>query len=70
MDLNEQLFAIAKAITGSTVVKFGEVELDFGKMTRLSMRKPSSSLGLQVLGRRLRRRFGEGRRTARGDGAI
>ena len=40
MDLNEQLFAeIAKAITGSTVVKFGEVELDFGKMTRLSMRE-------------------------------
>jgi len=38
--LNEQLFAeIAKAITGSTVVKFGEVELDFGKMTRLSMRE-------------------------------
>ncbi|MBV8515610.1 MAG: lysine--tRNA ligase [Acidobacteria bacterium] len=40
MELNEQLFAeVAKAITGSTVVKFGEVELDFGKMTRLSMRE-------------------------------
>ncbi|HEV8423095.1 MAG TPA: lysine--tRNA ligase [Chthoniobacterales bacterium] len=40
MELNEQLFAdITKAITGSTVVKFGEVELDFGKMTRLSMRE-------------------------------
>jgi lysyl-tRNA synthetase class 2 len=40
MDLNEQLFAdIAKGITGSTIVKFGEVELDFGKMTRLSMRE-------------------------------
>jgi lysyl-tRNA synthetase class 2 len=40
MDLNEQLFAeIAKAITGSTTVKFGETELDFEKMTRLSMRE-------------------------------
>jgi lysyl-tRNA synthetase class 2 len=40
MDLNEQLFAeIAKAITSSTIVKFGEIELDFGKMTRLSMRE-------------------------------
>ena len=40
MELNEQLFAeIAKAITGSTIVKFGEAELDFGKMTRLSMRE-------------------------------
>jgi lysyl-tRNA synthetase, class II len=40
MDLNEQLFAeIAKKITGSTVVKYGDVELDFGKMERLSMRQ-------------------------------
>jgi lysyl-tRNA synthetase class 2 len=40
MDLNEQLFAqLAKEITGSTVVKFGEVELDFGKFTRLTMRE-------------------------------
>jgi len=40
MELNEQLFAgVAKAITGSTIVKFGETELDFGKMTRLSMRE-------------------------------
>src|SRR5882724_9416527 len=40
MDLNEQLFAeLAKTITGSTIVKFGDVELDFGKMTRLSMRE-------------------------------
>src|SRR5437868_5789050 len=40
MDLNEQLFGeLAKAITGSTAVKFGEAELDFGKMTRLSMRE-------------------------------
>jgi lysyl-tRNA synthetase, class II len=40
MDLNEALFArLAKAITGSTVVKYGEVELDFGKMQRLTMRQ-------------------------------
>src|SRR5258708_7774684 len=40
MDLNEQLFAqIAKAITGSTTVKYGEVELDFSKMQRLTMRE-------------------------------
>jgi lysyl-tRNA synthetase class 2 len=39
MDLNEQLFAqLAKEITGSTVVKFGEVELDFGSFQRLTMR--------------------------------
>jgi len=32
MDLNEQLFAqVAKAITGSTTVKYGEVDLDFSK---------------------------------------
>ena len=40
MDLNEQLFALlAKEITGSTVVKFGEVDLDFGKFQRLTMRE-------------------------------
>jgi lysyl-tRNA synthetase class 2 len=40
MDLNEQLFAqVAKSITGSTIVKYGDVELDFGKMQRLSMRE-------------------------------
>jgi lysyl-tRNA synthetase, class II len=40
MTLNEQLFAhLAKEITGSTMVKFGEVELDFGKLQRLSMRE-------------------------------
>jgi lysyl-tRNA synthetase class 2 len=40
MDLNEQLFAeLAQAICGSTKVKFGEVELDFGKFERLSMRE-------------------------------
>ena len=40
MDLNEQLFAeVAKNITGSTIVKYGDVELNFGKMERLSMRE-------------------------------
>ncbi len=40
MDLNEQLFAsLAKTIIGSTVVKFGEVDLDFGKFQRMTMRE-------------------------------
>jgi lysyl-tRNA synthetase class 2 len=40
MDMNEQLFALlAKNITGSTTVKFGETELDFSKMSRLTMRE-------------------------------
>jgi len=40
MELNEQLFALlAKTITGSTTVKYGEHELDFSKMTRLTMRE-------------------------------
>ncbi|HWY43533.1 MAG TPA: lysine--tRNA ligase [Candidatus Sulfotelmatobacter sp.] len=40
MDLNEALFArLAKAITGSTIVKYGDTELDFGKMQRLTMRE-------------------------------
>src|SRR5689334_18009131 len=40
MDLNEQLFALlAKNITGSTTVKYGETELDLSKMPRLSMRE-------------------------------
>jgi lysyl-tRNA synthetase class 2 len=40
MDLNQQLFAqIAQAITGSPKVKYGEVELDFGNMQRLTMRE-------------------------------
>jgi lysyl-tRNA synthetase, class II len=40
MDLNEQLFAqVAKAITGSTTVKYGDLELDFSKMQRLTMRE-------------------------------
>jgi len=40
MELNEQLFAqLAKSITGSTKVKFGEHELDFGNLERLSMRE-------------------------------
>ena len=40
MDLNEQLFAeLAKSITGSTSVKYGEIELDFSRMERLTMRE-------------------------------
>jgi lysyl-tRNA synthetase class 2 len=40
MDMNEQLFALlAKNITGSTTVKYGETELDFSKMPRLTMRE-------------------------------
>ena len=40
MELNEQLFAqLAQSITGSTVVRYGEHELDFGKLTRLTMRE-------------------------------
>jgi len=40
MELNEQLFAqVATAITGSTTVKYGDVDLDFGKMQRLTMRE-------------------------------
>ena len=39
MQLNEQLFAqVATAITGSTIVKYGDHQLDFGKMERLTMR--------------------------------
>ena len=40
MDMNETLFArLAQAITGSTVVKYGDTELNFGKMQRLTMRE-------------------------------
>jgi lysyl-tRNA synthetase, class II len=40
MGLNEELFALlAKNITGSTTVQYGEVELDFSKMQRLTMRE-------------------------------
>src|SRR5260370_38639869 len=40
MDMNEQLFALlAKNITGATTVKYGDTELDFSKMQRLSMRE-------------------------------
>jgi len=40
MDMNEQLFALlAKNIAGSTTVKYGEAELDFSKMRRLTMRE-------------------------------
>lgn len=40
MDLNEELFALlARNLTGSTNVKYGEQTLDFGKFQRLSMRE-------------------------------
>jgi lysyl-tRNA synthetase, class II len=40
MDLNEQLFAqLAKTITGSTTVRYGDVDLDFARLERLSMRE-------------------------------
>src|SRR5207245_8811021 len=40
MDMNERLFAdLARTITGSTVVRYGEVALDFAKFDRLTMRE-------------------------------
>lgn len=40
MDFNEELFAgLAKSIAGSTLVKYGEIELDFGRFERLTMRE-------------------------------
>jgi lysyl-tRNA synthetase class 2 len=40
MKMNEGLFAqLAQTITGSTKVKYGEEELDFGNMQRLTMRE-------------------------------
>ena len=40
MELNERLFAqLAQSITGSTKVRFGDHELDFGKLERLTMRE-------------------------------
>jgi lysyl-tRNA synthetase class 2 len=39
MELNEQLFLqLAASITGSCIVKYGEAQLDFSKMERLTMR--------------------------------
>jgi lysyl-tRNA synthetase, class II len=40
MALNEELFAhLAKEVTGSTVVRYGEYEVDFAKFQRMSMRE-------------------------------
>jgi lysyl-tRNA synthetase, class II len=40
MEMNEELFAsLAMTITGSTLVKYGEHQLDFAKMQRLTMRE-------------------------------
>jgi len=43
MTMNEELLGeLARKITGSTVVKYGDMELDFGKIERLSMREAIS----------------------------
>jgi len=40
MALSEELFAhLAKEVTGSTIVKYGEYEVDFAKWQRISMRE-------------------------------
>ena len=40
MAITEELFAhLAKEVTGSTVVKYGDQEIDFGKFQRISMRE-------------------------------
>ncbi|HET9400139.1 MAG TPA: lysine--tRNA ligase, partial [Candidatus Acidoferrales bacterium] len=40
MDLTEELFALlARTVTGSTVIRYGEHELDFAKWQRLTMRE-------------------------------
>ena len=40
MEMNEVLFAeLAQKITGSTLVRYGDVELNFGKLERMSMRE-------------------------------
>ena len=40
MDLNDQIFAeVVDRIAGSTTVRYGDVELDFGKLQRLTMRE-------------------------------
>jgi lysyl-tRNA synthetase, class II len=40
MDMNEELFALlAMSITGATLVKYGDHELDFSKMQKLTMRE-------------------------------
>jgi lysyl-tRNA synthetase class 2 len=40
MALNEELFAhLAKEVTGSTVVRYGEYEIDFARFQRMSMRE-------------------------------
>jgi lysyl-tRNA synthetase class 2 len=40
MDFNEQIFAqLARSITGATTVRYGDVDLDFAKFERLSMRE-------------------------------
>ena len=53
MVMNEELFAqLAVAITGSTKVKYGDLELDFGKMRRLTMRQAIRDFWPQAAGTR------------------
>jgi lysyl-tRNA synthetase class 2 len=50
MEMNEELFALlAKTITGSTTVKYGEHELDFSKMQRLTMHEATVQFWPAVL---------------------
>jgi lysyl-tRNA synthetase class 2 len=50
MEMNEELFALlAKTITGSTTVKYGEHELDFSKMQRLTMHEATVEFWPAVL---------------------
>ena len=51
MDLNEQLLAdLAKNVTGSTIVKYGEIDLDFGKFRRFTMREAVQHCWPEVAG--------------------
>jgi len=43
MQMNEELFSrLAQSITGSTTVRYGDVDLDFAKFTRMTMREAVS----------------------------
>jgi lysyl-tRNA synthetase, class II len=51
MKMNEELLMrLATKITGSTVVKYGELQLDFGKIERLSMREAICKFWPQAAG--------------------
>jgi len=52
MKLNEELLAeLAVKITGTTMVKYGELELDFGNIERLSMRAAISKYWPEAAGK-------------------